>query len=452
MAETKVLPTDLTAEYIGARPRSRALFERAGGVLPGGITHESRQFTPFLPYIVRAEGARKWDVDGHEYIDYAMGHGALILGHAHPAVVEAVRRQVGLGTHYGANHEGELNWADRITRLVPGAEMVRFTSSGTEATLLALRVTRAASGRSKLVKFQGHFHGWHDAVAPGQAPPYDEVPPGVTAAVAADTIVLPPDLAALDETLRHDRDVAAVIVEPSGASFGSVPMALEFLRGLDEVTAAHDVFLIVDEVITGFRWSPGGVQQLAGIRADLTTLAKIVAGGLPGGAVAGRRDLLELIALTGGSRRKLRHPGTFNANPLSAAAGVACLDIVRDGTVQEGCDRTGAALRREINAVFARRGVRGIAYGESSSFHLAFDTRLRPGDPASIAALSPDDLKGQRATAAYTALALAALIEGVHIFGSGGFLSVKHGDEEIRATAGALDRAVDRVIGTLPTA
>ena len=146
MADTKVLPTDLTAEYTAARPRSRALFERAGGVLPGGTTHESRQFAPFLPYIVRAEGARKWDVDGHEYIDYAMGHGALILGHAHPAVVEAVRRQVGLGTHYGANHPGELEWADRITQLVPGAEMVRFTSSGTEATLLALRVTRAASG------------------------------------------------------------------------------------------------------------------------------------------------------------------------------------------------------------------------------------------------------------------------------------------------------------------
>lgn len=450
MAETRVLPTDLTAEYTQARPRSRALFERAGGVLPGGITHESRQFTPFLPYIARAEGARKWDVDGHEYIDYAMGHGALILGHAHPAIVEAVRRQVGLGTHYGANHEGELEWADRITRLVPGAEMVRFTSSGTEATLLALRVTRAASGRTKLVKFQGHFHGWHDAVSPGQAPPWDDVPAGVTPAAAADTLVLPPDLAVLDETLRHDRDVAAVIVEPSGASFGSVPMTLDFLRGLDEVTAAHDVFLIVDEVITGFRWSPGGVQQLAGIRGDLTTMAKIVAGGLPGGAVAGRRDLLELIALSGGPRRQLRHPGTFNANPVSAAAGVACLDIVRDATVQEGCDRTAAALRRDVNAVFARHGVCGIAYGDSSTFHLAFDERLRPGDPASIAALSPEDLKGQRQTAAYTALALAALIEGVHIFGSGGFLSIAHGEREIGQTVEALDRAVGRVIGTLP--
>ena len=450
MAETNVLSADLTAEYTNARPRSRALFERAGGMLPGGITHESRQFTPFLPYIVRAEGARKWDVDGHEYIDYAMGHGALILGHAHPAVVEAVRRQVGLGTHYGANHEGELEWADRITRLVPGAEMVRFTSSGTEATLLALRVTRAASGRTKLVKFRGHFHGWHDAVSPGLQPPYEEVPPGVTAAVAADTIVLPPDLAALDETLRHNREVAAVIVEPSGASFGSVPMSLEFLRSLDEITAAHDVFLIVDEVITGFRWSPGGVQQLAGIRGDLTTLAKIVAGGLPGGAVAGRRDLLELIALTGGSRRKLRHPGTFNANPLSAAAGVACLDVVRDGTVQERCAGTGAALRREMNAVFARRGVRGIVYGESSSFHLAFDARLRPGDPASVTALSPEDLKSQRQTPAYTALSLAMLIEGVHIFGSGGFLSIAHGDAEMGRTVKALERAIDRAAGTLP--
>jgi glutamate-1-semialdehyde 2,1-aminomutase len=452
MAETNVMATDLTGEYTEARPRSRALFERAGGLLPGGITHESRQFTPFLPYIVRAEGARKWDVDGYEYVDYAMGHGALILGHAHPAIVEAVRRQVGLGTHYGANHEGELEWAERITRLVPGAEMVRFTSSGTEATLLALRVTRAASGKTKLVKFRGHFHGWHDAVVPGLQPPYDEIPPGVTPAVAADTLVLPPDLAVLDETLRHDRDVAAVIVEPTGASFGSVPLSLDFLRGLDELTASHDVFLIVDEVISGFRWSPGGVQQAAGIRGDLTTLAKIVAGGLPGGAVAGRRDLLELISLAGGTRRKLRHPGTFNANPLSAAAGVACLDIVKDPAVQQGCDRTAAGLRREINALFARRGIRGIAYGTSSSFHLAFDARLRPGDPESITVLSPEDLKGQRGTPAYSAFALAALMEGVHIFGSGGFTSIKHGDAEIGRTLEAFTRAADRVSGSLPAA
>jgi glutamate-1-semialdehyde 2,1-aminomutase len=450
MAETNVMATDLTGEYTQARPRSRALFERAGGLLPGGITHESRQFTPFLPYIVRAEGARKWDVDGYEYVDYAMGHGSLILGHAHPAIVEAVRRQVGLGTHYGANHEGELEWAERITRLVPGAEMVRFTSSGTEATLLALRVTRAASGKTKLVKFRGHFHGWHDAVAPGLQPPYDEIPPGVTPAVAADTLVLPPDLAVVDETLRHDRDVAAVIVEPTGASFGSVPLSLDFLRGLDELTASHDVFLIVDEVISGFRWSPGGVQQAAGVRADLTTLAKIVAGGLPGGAVAGRRDLLELISLAGGTRRKLRHPGTFNANPLSAAAGVACLDIVKDPAVQQGCDRTAAGLRREINALFARRGIRGIAYGTSSSFHLAFDARLRPGDPESITVLSPEDLKGQRGTPAYSAFALAALMEGVHIFGSGGFISIKHGDAEIGRTLEAFTRAADRVSGSLP--
>ncbi|HKX19896.1 MAG TPA: aminotransferase class III-fold pyridoxal phosphate-dependent enzyme [bacterium] len=452
MAETKVLSTDLTAVYTEARPKSRALFERAGGMLPGGITHESRHFMPFLPYIVRAEGARKWDVDGHEYVDYAMGHGALILGHAHPAVVEAVRKQVGLGTHYGANHEGELNWAERITRLVPGAEMVRFTSSGTEATLLALRVARAASGKTRLVKFRGHFHGWHDAVAPGLQPPYDEIPPGVTPAVAADTIVLPPDLAVVDETLRHDRDVAAVIVEPSGASFGSVPLPLEFLRGLDEVTASHDVFLIVDEVITGFRWSPGGVQQAAGISGDLTTLAKIVAGGLPGGAVAGRRDLLELIAPTGGSRRNLNHPGTFNANPLSAAAGIACLDIVRDPSVQEGCSRMGAALRRELNAVFSKQGVRGIAYGDVSSFHLAFDGRLRPGDPASISLLSPEDLKGQRGTPAYRAIALAMLIEGVQIFGSGGFLSIAHRDAEVGRTVDAMDRAIRRAGDVLPKA
>jgi glutamate-1-semialdehyde 2,1-aminomutase len=442
MAKTHITPADLIAEYTSHNPRSRAAFERASAVLPGGFTHDVRCFVPFLPYITHARGAHKWDLDGHEYVDYAMGHGALILGHAHPAIVDAVTRQVALGTHPGANHPLEVEWAERICALVPGAELVRFTNSGTEATLLALRIARAATGRPKVVKFRGHFHGWHDALAVGQAPPWDGIPPGIPPSVAHDTVVLPPDLAAVDAALTRDPEIGAVIIEPSGASWGTVPLPPGFLRDLRTLTSRHRVCYIFDEVITGFRWSPGGAQQTSGVHADLVTVAKIVAGGLPGGAVTGRRELLELVGLPRDSRRRIVHPGTFNANPLSAAAGIACLDIVRDPAVCTGCDRLAAVLREGINRVFAQRGAPAVAYGESSMFHVAFDPRLAPGDPQSVRSVPADDLKQQRQSPLYTPLTLALLLRGVHLFAFGGFLSAAHTEQDIANTLDALDDAL----------
>jgi len=365
VADTRTIERTLIDTYTQANPKSRAAHERASRLLPGGVTHDVRAFTPFLPYIVRASGAHKWDLDGHEYVDYAMGHGALILGHAHPTLVAAVTRQVALGTHPGANHLLEIEWAERVQALVPGVEMVRFTSSGTEATLLALRLARAATGRRKVVKFQGHFHGWHDAVSPGQAPPYTDVPPGVTTATAGETVVLPVDLDVVGSALARDPEIAAVIVEPSGAAAGAVPLPAGFLQNLRALTSSRGVCLIMDEVITGFRWSPGGAQQAYGVRADLVTMAKILAGGLPGGAVAGRRDLLEPIGVASAAGRRIRHPGTFNANPLSAASGISCLDVIRDGKVHEQINAMTRSLLTEMNARFARRGVRGVAYGEA---------------------------------------------------------------------------------------
>lgn len=445
MPKTQVTPVELVAEYTSANPRSRAAFGRASQVLPGGLTHEVRHFVPFLPYITRALGAHKWDLDGHEYIDYAMGHGALILGHAHPAVVEAVSRQVALGTHPGANHLLEVEWAERVRTLVPGAELVRFTNSGTEATLLALRMARAATGRSKVVKFQGHFHGWHDAVTLGQSPPWDEVPPGVTSSTGRDTIVLPPDLRAVEAAFTQDPEIGAIILEPSGASWGTVPLPGGFLTGLQTLAARHGVCYIIDEVITGFRWAPGGAQQAYGVQADLVTLAKILAGGLPGGAVAGRREFLELVGTPAGTRRKIQHPGTFNANPLSAAAGIACLDRVRDPVVSEKCNRIAEALKQGINEILRRRGIRGIAYGEASSFHLAFDHRLTAGDPRSLREVSPEVLKHQRQSPLFGALTLALLLRGIHLFAFGGFTSVAHTEQDVVKTLDALDNALDRL-------
>jgi len=448
--ETQVAHAELVLEYTQANPRSQAAFERATGALPGGLTHDGRALVPFLPYIARAQGAHKWDLDGHEYVDYAMGHGALILGHAHPAIVDVVARQVGLMTHPGANHPLEVEWAARIESLVPGAEMVRFTSSGTEATLLALRVARAATGRPKVAKFQGHFHGWHDAVMPGQLPPWDQVPTGVSPAVARETVVLRADLDTFEAALRADPEIGAVILEPSGGAWGTVPLPQGFFTGLRALTAARGVLLIVDEVITGFRWAPGGASQKYGVRGDLVALAKIVAGGLPGGAVAGRRDLLEPIGLPGGSRRKIQHPGTFNANPLSAAAGIACLDLVRDPALQSRCDRLAADLRRGMNEVLAIRRIRGIVYGESSTFHLAFDPHLEPGEPRSLEVLSVETLKQQRALPLFGAFSLAMLLEGVHVWALGGFLSTAHAVQDIEWTLAVFEKALHRIERLLP--
>jgi len=453
MPDSRTMDADLLATYVEANPNSRLAYERACRVLPGGVTHELRSFLPFFPYIAGARGAHKWDLDGHVYIDYAMGHGALILGHAHPAAVEAIARQAALGTHPGANHLLEVEWAERVHALVPGAELVRFTSSGTEATLLAIRLARTATGKTKVVKFRGHFHGWHDAVSPGQAPPYDAVSPGVPPATAAETIVLPADPEAVESTLSRERDIAAVIVEPSGAVAGAVPLPAGFLRALRGFTAAHGVCLIFEEVITGFRWSPGGAQQAYGIQADLVTLAKILAGGLPGGAVAGRREILDALGAAASTGRRIRHPGTFNANPVSAAAGITCLDVIRDGAAHAHCNALAGDLIEGMNACLARRGVRAAAYGETSRFNLAFHPRLVPGDPASLTRVSPDTLRQQPGTPLADSLTLALLLQGVHLFmGLGGFVSTAHVPQDIARTVDALEAALASVAPLLPTA
>jgi glutamate-1-semialdehyde 2,1-aminomutase len=211
------------------------------------------------------------------------------------------------------------------------------------------------------------------------------------------------------------------------------------------------VVLILDEVITGFRWSPGGVQQRECVQADLVTLAKILAGGLPGGAVAGRRELLEPIAADPGTGRRVRHEGTFNANPMSAAAGIACLALVADGAAQSQCDALAESLRGKMNGCLARRGIRGVAYGESSRFHLAFDARLTPGEPDSIRRLPADALKGQRRLPIATHLSLALLLNGVQAMSLGGFLSTAHTAKDIDATVEAFDRALTQ-IGPLASA
>ena len=427
MAETVV------ERYRKTLPGSWAAWERACRVIPGGVTHDSRHLAPFPLYVTRAQGPRKWDIDGREYVDYWMGHGALFLGHAHPSLVEAVQEQVGRGTHYGACHELEVEWAEWIARLVPSAEMVRFTMSGTEATHLAIRIARAATGRPKLVKFEGHFHGWADGVATAVNPPY-EVPmsAGIPGGVLGEVLVSPHnDLAALERLVRSRSDVGAVILEPSGGQAGTTPIDHGFLKDLRQLTHDRGIILIFDEVITGFRYAPGGAQEYYGVTPDLTTLAKIVAGGLPGAAVCGRRDLLSRMTFGPDAQwnraSRVAQNGTYNANPLSAAAGIAMLSQIADGKLHAEANRKGAELRAALNEVFQKAGAPSVAYGDVSVCHISLD------GPPGTKAKDPALVHKWRC---------ALILHGVDMSGHHGWVSAVHGERELEDTVRGVRGAV----------
>ncbi|MFN0095489.1 MAG: aspartate aminotransferase family protein [Dehalococcoidia bacterium] len=438
----------IESDYVALHPKSAALHARAAVVLPSGVTHDSRHLRPFLIAVDHAAGARKWDVDGYEYVDYVMGHGALLLGHNHPAVQEAVATQLAKGTHYGGNHILEVEWAEAVCRIVPSAEVVRFTSSGTEATLMALRLARAATGKPGVLKFDRHFHGWHDYLIAGSRYAGAAVPPGVPEGTLDSVAVVPPEMDAVAATIAARDDIGAIIVEPAGASSGAIPLPPGFIRDLRTFTAERGIVFIMDEVVTGFRWAPGGVQALEGVVPDLTTLAKILAGGLPGGAVAGRRNLMTRLAFppAGAKAAKVGHPGTFNANPLSAAAGVACLALARTGEHQTRASALAAQLRAGLNSVLCRMGIPGVAYGVASDLHLivgaggvpeAADYAPQSLDPGLLASGTEPELARQ--------LQLALLNRGVHFFGASGFVSSVHTEADIAATLDAWEAGLSRV-------
>jgi glutamate-1-semialdehyde 2,1-aminomutase len=436
--------------YSDGRPRSARLYAEALKVFPGGVTHDSRQLAPFPLYIKRAEGSRKWDVDGHEYLDFVLGHGALLLGHCRPEVVAAVRVQVGRGTHPGACTELELEWGKRVQALVPCAERVRFTSSGTEATLMAMRLARAATGKERIAKFNGHFHGWHDYAQIGQAPPFD-VPAsaGIPKSVAETIVSLDPrDEECVARVLESAPDIAALILEPSGASWGTVPLRAGFLQWVRDLTSRRGILLIFDEVITGFRYAPGGAQQHYGVTPDLTVLAKILAGGLPGGAVVGRADVMEYLAFKAGDAqwnryRRIAHPGTFNANPISAAAGVAALTIVETGEPQAQATALCTALREQLNQVLARRGVPGCVYGDCSMFHIYLGDCPRIGAcDRTLCTHEAAALKNARKGPRAEGLRRCMLAHGADIQGAGGMLSSAHSHADVARAAGIFEAAL----------
>ena len=439
-------------QYTDRHRQSAELYRRAAGTFPGGVTHDTRYLQPFPLAMTTAAGSRKRDVDGNEYIDYVMGHGALLLGHSHPAIVAAVSEQMRRGTHLGGNTELELRWAEAVQRLVPSAERVRFHSSGTEATMMALRLARAFTGRPTVLRFSEHFHGWHDyaAAVPGAIPsprrsgsagdPF--AGPGIPAQVGRTVrVIVPGDADLVDRTLAGDRSIGAVILEPTGAMSGRVPLTAAFVRDLRAITERHDVVLIFDEVVTGFRVSSGGAQRRLGIRPDLTTMAKIVAGGLPGGAVGGRAEILDQIALPSGRRGRVAHPGTFNANPLSAAAGRACLDLVAAEPLAERAEQAAVRLCDGINRQFASTGAAGFAYRSSSFVHVA-PNLAGDGSEESVAAVLAE-LGALRGSPVAGRFRVALLNEGVDTMaGLSCIVSAVHDDADIDATVAAFGRAL----------
>ena len=434
--------------YAAALPASRALYERARRLFPDAVTHDNRRMQPFPLYVDRAEGAYKWDVDGHRYVDYWMGHGALLLGHNPRPVVDAVREQALHGTHYGACHPKEVEWGEWVNRLVPSAQRVRFTASGTEATHMAVRLARAFTGKKHVVKFAGHFHGWHEGLEIGVRPPYAAEPEAGQLREVVDLVtVLPPnDIVAVRERLAKG-DVAVVIIEPTGGHFGSVPTPPSFLAALREETRRAGALLIFDEVVTGFRVAPGGAQEKFGVTPDMTTLAKILSGGLPGGACVGREDVMGYIATKPSAeenrRAKIAHAGTFNANPLTAAAGVAMLSSIADGEAIRFVNRQAAALRHGMSETLARHKVAWKIYGEHSDWKIFFgaDAPPRDGSDQSVRDVDWRHLDAKNADQS-RALRQALILNGVDFNGARALVGTCHTDDVIAETLAAFDTAI----------
>jgi len=435
--------TTLVERYVELHQRSAALHRRALDVFPDGVTHDIRRQTPFPLYVERAEGSRKWDVDGNEIVDYVMGHGALLLGHGYPPVVDAVMRQAQLGTHYGASHELEVRWGELVCQLVSSAERLRFTSSGTEATMLALRLARSFTGREKVIRLAEHFHGWSDALT-GQPAPEETTPrsSGIPQGLLNATIVLPAnDAAALERAFAEEgHEIAAMIFETTGAHWGTHPLDLSYIRRARDLTRDHGALLIFDEVITGFRVTEGGAQVAYGITPDMTTMAKILGGGLPGGAVAGRSEILDQISMashTHDPAKRIAHPGTYNANPLSAAAGATCLELIADGAHQRRAATTAAQIARELNAVFREESVMGAVYGQSSMLHIAIGMEQQPPDGYSWGWSALPAPRTWSPGAVTTALRRGMLNEGVDLMGDGMMVSSAHTPADVDRTVEA---------------
>ncbi|HEX2253246.1 MAG TPA: glutamate-1-semialdehyde 2,1-aminomutase [Thermoanaerobaculia bacterium] len=424
-----------------------ATFARAERVMPGGVNSPVRAFRGVggePVFVGAARGAWLEGEDGRRYLDYIGGYGPHILGHRHPAVEAAVREALERGTAFGAPTVAEIELAERIAAAVPSIEMVRLVNSGTEATMSALRLARAATGRDRFVKFVGCYHGHADAflVAAGSGAATLGVPssPGVPAAVTADTLLAPyNDLAAVEALFAEQGGaIAGVFVEPVAGNVGTVPPVPGFLEGLRTLCDRHGALLVFDEVMTGFRVAWGGAQERYGVTPDLTTLGKVIGGGLPVGAYGGRRDLMQQVAPAG----PVYQAGTLSGNPLAVAAGKAALDVLGadGGAAYDRLEAASARLQAGLEEACSRRGVPVQVQRVGSMLGLFFLDR----PVLSIADVDASD------RALFARLFHRLLAHGVHLPPSAYetlFVSLAHGDEEIGRTLEAFDSALGEALG-----
>ena len=424
--------------------RSGELFDRAKRVLPGGVNSPVRAFravggTPF--FVARAKGSRLYDADGQSYIDYVCSWGPLILGHAHPAVLDAVREAAERGWTYGAPCEAEVELAEAVRRRMPSLEMLRFVNSGTEATMAAVRLARAATGRDVIIKFEGCYHGHADSflVKAGSGVATLGLPdsPGVPAELAQLTLTAPfNDANAVQDLLRrHEARIAAVIVEPYLGNVGFIAPEPGFHQALRALCDRHGALLIYDEVMTGFRVESGGAQARLGVRPDLTTLGKIIGGGFPVGAYGGRPDLMTRIAPEG----PVYQAGTLSGNPVAMAAGLATLRETARPGFYEGLENRTARLVEGIRAALSARNVPATAAHAGSMW----GCYLSAGPVRNYEDAKRTDTK------LFARWHKAALARGVFLAPSAfeaGFVSSAHSDADIEVTIKELDAALDEAV------
>jgi glutamate-1-semialdehyde 2,1-aminomutase len=355
-------------------------------VITGGVTANVKYYDPYPIYMRRAKGSKLYDVDGNEYIDYCLSFGPLILGHGHPEVVGAIRKQLEESgtTIYGTPHELEMRMAERITTVVPCAESVRFTNSGLEATMHTLRLARAFTGRKKIAKFEGHYHGAHDYVTISVTPRLEEAGPpdspnsvpdssGILPSIIENTVVLPfNDLDSMQTLIRKNADdLAAVILEPAVKAY--LMSDQEFAKGLREITEEKGIVLIYDEVMTGFRYGLHCAQGYLGVTPDLVTLGKIVGGGLPAGAFAGKKEIMELVSPQRSTKEpRVFHSGTYNGCPTVMAAGLATLDVLARTGSYEHIDGIADDLKKGMKSIFERENIDAQIVGPRNVFNVLF--------------------------------------------------------------------------------
>jgi len=433
-----------------SRTRSEQWFERAQKSLVEGVNSPSRGTAVYLPgplFLERGSGSHVWDADGNEYVDFMMSFGALIHGHAHPKLVAVVADAMTGGSHFAAATSAEVEAAERFCSMVPSAEVVRFTNTGSEATMLALRLARAHTGRTKFLKFEGHYHGWYDPFllnahghSPQQLGPLENparIPDseGVTPATF-DEVVLASwnDIAVLERVMqKHGRDLAAVIAEPIMANMGCIPPREGYLQRLRALTQDYGVLLILDEVVTGFRYAPGGCQEYYGIQPDISTFGKALGAGFPVGAVAGPRSILERMRW---SENMVLHYGTFNGHRLTMKVVAANLDLLSSNDTYCKLHAVGDAVIHGLREVFRRRKVKAIVQGFGPMFQIYFTERDAIHDYRDYCTYVD--------TARYSRFVHRLLERGIYMTPSNGLhwiISTAHTEADVAALVEAADQA-----------